>query len=433
MRVNVRSGQVAEILTETDEAWVDVHDEIKWLNDRKQFTWISERDGWRHVYLVSADGQQLRLITPGDFDVIELLHVDATSETAFFLASPDNATQRYLYQVKLDGSGLRRVTPADQKGTHRYQFAPSAKLAIHEWSTFRRPPRVELVELPDHKVLRPLEKNRKVNKKLRKLDRGRQEFFRLDIGDGVQLDGWCIYPTAFDASRKYPLLVHVYGEPAGQTVLDRWGGNTYLWHQMLAQAGYFVVSFDNHGTPAPRGRAWRKAVYRKVGVVAPQEQAAAVRQLLAQRPYLDAARVGVWGWSGGGSMTLNAIFKFPDLYQTAISIAPVPNQRHYDTIYQERYMGLPSDNASGYLQGSPIHFAQQLQGNLLLIHGTGDDNCHYQTTEALINELVRLGKPFQMMAYPNRTHAIREGAGTTLHLWTLMTEYLQRNLPPGAR
>ena len=183
-------------------------------------------------------------------------------------------------------------------------------------------------------------------------------------------------------------------------MLDRWGGGNALWHRMLAQQGYVVMSFDNRGTPVARGRAWRKAVYRKVGILAPQEQAAAVKAVLKERPYLDPKRVGIWGWSGGGSMSLNAIFRYPDLYATAIAIAPVANQRLYDTIYQERYMGLPGDNVEGFTQGSPINFAHQLKGNLLLIHGTGDDNCHYQGTEALINELIRHDKPFTMMAYP---------------------------------
>jgi dipeptidyl-peptidase-4 len=200
---------------------------------------------------------------------------------------------------------------------------------------------------------------------------------------------------------------------------------------MLAQDGYIVMSFENRGTPAPRGRAWRKYVHRKIGILAPQDQAAAVRAVLHQRPYLDGTRVGVWGWSGGGSMTLAAILKYPDLYKTAIAIAPVPNQRLYDTIYQERYMGLPGDNVEGFAQGSAVNFAHQLKGNLLLVHGTGDDNCHYQGTEALVNELIRHYKPFTMMAYPNRSHAINEGQNTTLHLRNLMTRYLKENLPAG--
>ena len=259
------------------------------------------------------------------------------------------------------------------------------------------------------------------------------EFFRVDIGGGVLLDGWCIKPPDFDATKKYPVLVHVYGEPAGQTVLDRWGGSNYLWHLLLAQHGYVVMSFDNRGTPAPRGRDWRKWIYRKVGILAPQDQAAAVRAVLKQRSWIDPDRIGVWGWSGGGSMTLHAMFRFPDLYKTGIAVAPVANERYYDTIYQERYMGLPSDNMDGYVKGSPIHYADQLKGNLLIIHGTGDDNCHYATTEMLINELIRNNKRFTMMAYPNRTHAIREGQNTTRHLRELMTDYLLRNLPAGPR
>jgi dipeptidyl-peptidase-4 len=385
------------------------------------------------VYLVSRDGSETQLATPGDFDVIRLLKVDEESGFLYFLASPDNPTQRYLYRACFDGTDIQRVTPAKRKGTHSYDFSSTAKFAFHSWSRFGKPPRTELVQLPEHSVLKTLENNKKLRKRLRKLKLGKTDLFRVNVGDDVQLDAWSIQPPNFDSTKKYPLLIYVYGEPAGQTVLDRWFGNRYLWHQMLAQQGYFVMSFDNRGTPSPRGRGWRKIVYRQVGVLAPREQAAAIKQTLKDRPYLDSERVGVWGWSGGGSMSLNAIFKFPDLYRTAISIAPVPNQRYYDTIYQERYMGLPNDNVEGYTNGSPLHFAKQLQGNLLIIHGTGDDNCHYQTTEMLINELVRNHKHFTMMAYPNRTHAIREGEGTTRHLHELMTRYLHENLLSGPR
>jgi dipeptidyl-peptidase-4 len=238
-------------------------------------------------------------------------------------------------------------------------------------------------------------------------------------------------PPDFDPGRRYPLLVYVYGEPAGTTVRNGWGGSTYLWHLMLTQKGYLVMSFDNRGTPAPRGRAWRKLVYRQVGILAPEDQAAALRSVLETRPYIDPERVAIWGWSGGGSMSLNAIFKFPDLYGTAMAVAPVPNQRYYDTIYQERYMGLPHDNVDGFRRGSPLNYAHQLEGNLLLVHGTGDDNCHYQGTEALVDELIRHNKRFTMMAYPNRTHAIREGVNTTLHLRALLTDYLLQHVAPG--
>ncbi|HLY72833.1 MAG TPA: prolyl oligopeptidase family serine peptidase, partial [Planctomycetota bacterium] len=315
-------------------------------------------------------------------------------------------------------------------GTHEYSLCGDARWAVHTFSSFDRPPVTELVELPSHRVHLKLADNAKLRGKLDSLHLAPTEFLRVDIGEGVALDGWCIKPANLDPRRKYPLLVHVYGEPAGQTVLDHWGGSSMLWHQLLAQQGYVVMSFDNRGTPAPRGRAWRKSVYRKIGIVASQDQAAAVRKVLEERPYLDPARVGVWGWSGGGSMSLNAIFRYPDLYRTAIAIASVPNQRGYDTIYQERYMGLPEDNGTGYRDGSPITFAKQLRGSLLLIHGTGDDNCHYATAELLIDELVRHHKQFTMFAYPNRRHSISEGENTTRHLRELMTRFLLEKLPP---
>lgn len=229
--------------------------------------------------------------------------------------------------------------------------------------------------------------------------------------------------------QKYPLLIHVYGEPHGQTVRDVWNSKYGLWHRMLAQQGYIVASVDNRGTMSPRGREFRKVVHRQVGILHPAEQAAAAREMLKRWPQVDPERIGIWGWSGGGSSSLHAIFQFPDLYRTAIAVAPVPNQKLYDTIYQERYMGLPNDNADGYTRGSPITHAKNLKGNLLIVHGTGDDNCHYQGVELLMNELIAHNKPFSLMAYPNRSHAIAEGANTTRHLFSLMAEYLHRHLP----
>ncbi len=432
MLASVSEATVKTILTERDDAWVRVHDEMFWLKDGKEFTWLSERDGWRHLYIASRDGSQPRLVTRGDLDVIQLLHVDEKREVAWFIASPENPTERYLYSIKLDGSDLRRVTPAEQSGTHSYTISPTGDVAIHTRSTIDSPPVSTLISLPEHEEVRELESNGKLHKAVAKLDVGNTEFFRVEIEDGVELDGWCIKPQNFDAKKNrgktWPLLIYVYGEPAGQTVLNHWRGSSHLWHQMLAQQGCVVMSIDNRGTPAPRGREWRKMVYRQVGTLGPDDQAAALKVLLKKHKWIDRDRVGIWGWSGGGSSSLHALFRYPDLYKTAISIAPVPNQRYYDTIYQERYMGLPRDNVDGYRNGSAMNFASQLKGNLLLIHGTGDDNCHYQTTELLINELVRHNKPFNMMAYPYRTHSIREGRNTTLHLRSLMTRYLQQHL-----
>lgn len=429
MLANARTGECRTLFTEEDQAWVDVHDELFWLPNGQQFTWISERDGWRHVYLVSRDGTICR-VTSGDFDVIHLLPVANTPNAAhlYFTASPNNPTQSFLYRVALDGSGLTRLTPADQPGSHTYSPSPDGSSALHTRSTFDGPPVTDIVRLSDHAPLVTLADNQKLVEKLNKLAGEPVEFFRVGISDGVQLDGWCLKPPGFDSAKKYPVLVYVYGEPAGQTVLDRWGGGRTLWHRMMAQRGCVVLSFDNRGTPAPRGREWRKCIYKRLGTLGPEDQAAALKAVLRERPYLDASRVAIWGWSGGGSSTLHAIFRFPDLYHTAISVAPVPNQRYYDTIYQERYMGLPGDNVEGFTNGSPITWAKQLRGNLMLIHGTGDDNCHYETTELLIDELIRHNKPFSMMAYPNRSHAIREGQNTVPHMFELMTGYLEQHL-----
>ena len=293
------------------------------------------------------------------------------------------------------------------------------------------PNTVRLVSLPDHRVVRTLADNARLKATVEGLARGDVEFFRVDSGDGVQLDGWLMKPPEFNPSRKYPLLFYVYGEPAGQTVVDRWGGSRYLWHLMLAQQGYLVVSVDNRGTPAPRGREWRKVVHGDIGTLASHDQAAANRAI-REWPFVDANRIGIWGWSGGGSMTLNMMFRYPELYGTGMSVAPVPDQLYYDAIYQERYSGTLEEYAAGYRSGSPIHHVDGLSGNLLLIHGTGDDNVHYQGSEALINAMIERNKVFTMMAYPNRSHGIFEGRGTTLHLYGLLTRYLKEHVPPGA-
>jgi dipeptidyl-peptidase-4 len=434
MLADAATGKVGTMLTERDGAWVDVPDDpVVWVEKGNSFAWISERDGWRHLYLVSRDGAVVRRVTSGEFDVIRFLKVDEKNGRIYFLASGDNPTQQYLYSASLNGSSKpERLSPSGQPGSHDYAIAPDAAFAVHTYSSFGKPPRVELISLPDHKVVRPLATNEKPTQAVAKLAQTPVEFFRADIGGGVKLDGWLMKPPGFDPTRKYPLFFHVYGEPAGQSVRDHWGGKQYLWHLMLTQQGYVVACVDNRGTPCPRGRDWRKAAYRRVGTLASEDQAAAARELL-KRPYLDATRVGVWGWSGGGSMTLNLLFRYPDLYRTGMSVASVPDMRLYDTIYQERYMGLPQDNAEDYKRGSPITHAAGLKGNLLIVHGSGDDNCHAQGMEKLADRLIELNKPFTLMSYPNRSHSINEGKTTSRHLYGLLTRYLKDNLPAGPK
>ncbi len=441
---DAHTGKVHPVLTEKDDAWVDIawgdidwdktglaRGDVEWIDNGKRFLWASERDGWRHIYSVSRDGRDVKVVTAGNYDVISVERVDSTNGWIYFLASPDNATQRYLYRVRIDGGKEERVSPASAAGTHGYQISPRGDVAIHTFSTFNHVPMTDVVRLPQHSSVRTLIDNQETQDRLAKLKPTATEFFKVDIGDGVQLDGWMIKPPDFDSQKRYPVLFFVYGEPWGQTVLDRWGGRDRMWHQMLAQQGYIVASVDNRGTPAPRGRAWRKIIYRKMGIVNSGDQAAAAKAI-AKWPFVDPTRIGIWGWSGGGSSTLNAMFRYPEVYSVGMSVAPVPDIHYYDSIYQERYCGLPQDHPEEWKQSSPITFAAQLKGNLLVVHGTGDDNVHYQGTEALVNALVAANKPFSMMSYPNRSHGIFEGPNTTRHLFGLLTRYLLEKLPAGA-
>ena len=418
-------------------SWVDVQDGIQWIDRDRAFLWLSERDGWRKIYRVARGKDAAPTpITTFAAEVTGLVAVSEADGVVYFTASPDNATQSYLYRAKLDGSTAPvRVTPADQPGWHTYTPAPGGKLAFHSYSSFDRVPIQDVVSLPDHRSLRMLTDVSPLQAKLADVLKPAVEFVQVPVGQGVTVDGYMLKPRSLDPSRKYPVIVYVYGEPASLTVTDRWGSARTLFHRALADAGYVVVSFDNRGTPAPKGAAWRKVIYGAVGVLSAEEQAAAIKALAAKYSFVDLDRVGIWGWSGGGSNTLNCLFRSPDLYKVGVSVAPVPDQRLYDTIYQERYMGVPEQNADGYRRGSPITFAENLKGRLLIVHGSGDDNVHYQGTERLVNRLVELGKPFDLMVYPNRTHSIAdsEGPGTTAHIHQAIARFFVSNLPPGPR
>ena len=428
------SGEVRRVFRDESKTWVDVEDDVKWIEGGKAFLWVSERSGWRHVYRVPREGGEPRLITRFEADVISVAGLDEAAGWLYFRASPESATESYLYRTKLDGSSVpEQVTPDGPPGTNVYDVAPGGRLAFHTYSRFDQPPTMSVVALPAHKTLRALTDPSVLSAKVAPLLSPSVEFFSVAIGEGVSLDGWMIKPKVFDPTKRYPTIVFVYGEPASQTVTDRWGGGRMLFHRALADAGYLVISVDNRGTPAPKGAAWRKSVYGTVGDLSARDQAAAIRALAVRRSYIDLDRIGVWGWSGGGSNTLNAMFRFPDVFKVGVSVAPVPDQKLYDTIYQERYMGLPQENVEGYRIGSPINFAEGLKGKLLIVHGSGDDNVHYQGTERLINRLIELGKPFDMMAYPNRSHSISEGPGTTPHVYKLISRYFLQHLAPGPR
>jgi dipeptidyl-peptidase 4 len=424
---NARTGTVRTVLVERDSAWLNVVDEVTWLDGGKRFTWVSERDGWKHIYVASRDGRSLRLVTRGAFDVLKVVGIDEKGGWAYYIASPEQPSQRYLFRSRLDGKGSpERLTPRIESGTHVYDQAPNFRYALENYSSFGEPPLIRLVRLPSHEVIRTLVDNAALRARVGRLRRGTVEFFNIRAEDGSPMPAYLMKPADFDSTRKYPLLFHVYGGPGNSTVDDAWGGY-YLWHLMLTQRGYLVASVDNRGTPVPLGRAWRKAVYRQLGVVETRDQATAARTL-AQRPYVDGARIGSWGWSYGGFMSLNSLFQHPDLYRTGVVVSPVTHWALYDNVYTERFNGLPSDNKAGYDRGSPLTYVGGLQGNLLLIHGGGDDNVHFQNSEMLINALVAANKPFTMMEYPNRTHCICQGRNTQAHLFELITRYLDQNL-----
>jgi dipeptidyl-peptidase-4 len=395
---------------------------------------LSEKDGWRHAYVYSRDGEEQALLTPGEYDIIELAKVDEAGGWFYYYASPDNGTQKYLYRVPLDGTGkLERITPTDRPGTHDYEFSPDAKWAFHTYSTFDTPAITELVQLPEHKVVRVLEDNKELRRKMEPLITHPTEFLKLDIGGGVVMDAWMIKPDDFDPSRKYPVFVHVYGEPHSQTVLDVWGRNHADYHRMVADLGYLVVSIDNRGTPAPKGAAWRRAVFGSLGPLSTEEQAAGLQELGRMKSYVDLSRVGIWGWSGGGSNTLNAMFRKPDVYHVGIAVAAKPQPHLYNAGFQENYMRSREVNPEGYRRAAAINFAEGLKGDLLIIHGSGETNTHIEIMEGLVDRLIELGKQFDYMVYPNRDHGLHEGRGTDVHMRLLMVRYLLEHLPPGPR
>jgi dipeptidyl-peptidase 4 len=428
----VSTLKLVNILAETDPAYLDIHDDIQWLDKETSFTWTSERDGWAHLYNVSRDGKKIDLITKGDFDVVNINCIDPKGGYVYYIASPENYTQRYLYRSKINGKGTaERVSPLSMSGQHAYQISSNAKFAIHTFENSLTPPRVSLINLSTHKELKLLEDNATLKKNYNALNLQSKEFIKINIGE-VVLDGWMIKPQNFDPEKKYPLIVHVYGEPAGSTVQDNWLTGDNLWHQYLAQLGYIVISVDNRGTKVPRGRDFRKCIYRQIGLLAADDQAKAAKEVFKMYPFIDQQRVGIWGWSGGGQMSLHSIFRHGDIYKTAIAVSFVSDQTLYDNIYQERFMGLPEDNKEGYREGSPITHAKKLKGNLMIIHGTADDNVHYQNFEMLANELIRQNKIFNMMSYPMRSHSINERENTTLHMRRTMENYWINYLTPGA-
>ncbi|MCJ7466836.1 MAG: DPP IV N-terminal domain-containing protein [Maribacter sp.] len=427
---------IQKVYTEKEDTWVDINypdisangwgnNDLPLVDKGTSFLRMTENDPWRHIYKINIATGHKTLVTPFDYDVASIR--TATEKNVYFMASPNNSTQRYLYRADLKGNGnVKRITPEAFPGVNEYTIAPNGNYAVHAHQSTSKARTVRFISLPDHKVIKTLIDNTAYNQQLASLKLPEVKFSQVITEEGVTLDVRTIFPLNFDASKKYPVLFHVYGEPWGQVALDMQVGFINIF---LAQKGYVIIDMDNRGTPCLKGSAWRKSIYRKIGVINTRDQGLAAKEIL-KLPYLDPQRTAVWGWSGGGSMTLNLLFKYPEIYQTGVAVAGVSNQLVYDNIYQERYMGLPQENMEDFINGSPLTYSKQLAGNLLIIHGTADDNVHYQSAELLINELIKQNKQFDMMAYPNRSHGIYEGENTSRHLYTLLTNYIMEKTPP---
>jgi len=438
---NTQDGSARTFWAENDDAWVETNLDNpmgwNWVNEHSAFIWVSEKDGWRHIYKISRDGKTTTLLTKGNYDIDKICAIDELNNYIYFSASPENATQRYLYRVPINNnSKLFKDNPAEllsnrsMKGTHQYSISPNGKLALHTFSNYNTFPTKEWVRFPENTLLNS---EKSIAKSMKADPEIAVEYLKIITVDSIELDAWMRKPKNFNPNKKYPFVVYVYGEPGTTTTDDVFGNHeNFLYDGNMSEEGYIQLALDNRGTPAIKGAAWRKSIYRRNGQINIRDMAMGVRKIL-EAPYIDKERVAVWGWSGGGSSTLHLMFQFPEMFSTGVAIAPISNLLFYDNIYTERYMGLPQENMQDYIKGSAITYAKGLKGKLLLVHGSGDDNVHFSNAEALINELVKYEKQFQFMEYPNRTHSISEGPGTSAHLSALYSNFLRANCPPGAK
>ncbi|WP_281632823.1 S9 family peptidase [Flavobacterium luteolum] len=431
---NAKSGAARVIYKEESKAWIDVFDTsageydvfpCQFVDNGKAFLWSSDADGWMHVYKISLDGKSKELITKTNFDAYFKAYNEKT-KTIYFIASPEDATQRYLYETNLSSKKTKRITPAIFDGTNRYVFSTDAAYARHTNSSISRGYNQRLIALSGHQKIYPKEAdvfaapNRDYS----------MEKFKVKTADGVEIDGVMAKPLDFDPSKKYPVFFYVYGEPMATVANDSPYFNGFI--SELIPKGYIGIAMDNRGTPAMKGTQWRKSIYKNIGIINTRDQAMAAKEVLKWN-FIDSNRVAIHGWSGGGAVTLNLMFQYPEIYKTGVAIAAVTDQHFYDNIYTERYMGLPDENQAAYIQASPVTHAKNLKGNLLYIHGTGDDNVHYKNAEVLINELIKYDKMFDLMIYPNRSHSIDEGEGTEKHLTDTFIRFIEKNCPPGAK
>ena len=420
----INTGNTEVMLSETSTSYVDLNynDNFIFLPENQGFITTSEKDGFKHVYHHNSNGEQVRQITRGDWEVTSLVGVDVEEERLYYVSTEQSPMERQFYSIGLDGKKKKLLSP--EPGTHNINMSPDHRFYIDAYSRVDRPLQTSLF---DHKgrLIKILEDNQGLQERMQSFDFNEKTFFSFQTPDGTSLNGYMIKPPDFDPSRTYPLLLYVYGGPGSQNVMNAWGSSRDWWHQHLAAEGYVVACVDNRGTGG-RGKAFKHSTYAQLGNLETQDQIAAA-QHLASMAFIDKERIGIWGWSYGGYMSSLTLMLGHDTFKTAIAVAPVTTWRYYDTIYTERYLQTPQLNPTGYDNFSPINHVNQLKGNFLLVHGTGDDNVHFQNSVDLVDALVAADKQFDSFYYPNRSHGI-SGGNTTWHLYQMMTEYIKEKL-----
>jgi dipeptidyl-peptidase-4 len=417
---DANSGKSRLVFTDKDLYWINVSDDLRFLKDGKRFLWSSERSGYRHIYLYDLEGKELAQLTKGDWEVFALSGVDEAKGLVYFTAAEKSPLERQLYRVALDGSGFTRITKED--GTHGINLAPNSSAYADTYSNSMNPPRQDLVKMDGSRVTAV---NENKAAELADLHLSPVEFLSVRSHDGMQLNAMMIKPPDFDPAKKYPVLVYTYGGPHAQVVLNAWGGLTFLWHELMARKGYIIFALDNRGS-AGRGHLFEEPIHFRFGAqeLSDQRDGAAYLKTL---PYVDPNRIGIWGWSYGGHMTLHAVFEDPQDFKVGFAGGPVTDWHYYDTIYTERYLGLLPQNQESYQESSPIQNAGNLKGKLLIAHGTGDDNVHYANTLALINEMIEAGKYVEVIAIPGRGHGASDPPARRV-LMNRVTQFFLDNL-----
>ena len=419
--IDASQNEAYLVVEEKDKAYIDITDNLTFLKD-KTFIWTSEKDGYNHVYHYSKKGKLINQITKGNWEVTEYYGYDSASDRIFYQSVENGSINRDVYSIKLNGTQKRRLT--QNEGTNNADFSANFTYFINTFSSATTPYLYTLNDANTGKVLKTIKDNKDLKETLKAYTISNKEFSTISV-NGNDLNMWMIKPANFDASKQYPLFMFQYSGPGSQQVANKWHSANDYWYQMLAQQGYIIACVDGRGTGL-KGADFKKVTQNELGKFEVEDQIEAAK-LLGARPYIDSSRMGIWGWSYGGFMSSNALFKGNDVFKMAIAVAPVTSWRFYDSIYTERYMTTPQENASGYDNNSPINHVDKLKGDFLLIHGTGDDNVHVQNTMRMVEALVQANKQFEWMIYPDKNHGIY-GGNTRLHLYTKMTNFINRTL-----